>query len=76
MKIRIYHTITKEHLIWAAYKCNHNTRTKEKVLAYLKEQISLFGTDESSLFGENYNEGSIDGSIYEEAKAWVERKFD
>lgn len=75
MNIRITHKIQDAQIIWAVYQLmtRSNNITKEKVIIYLKEQVELFGSDNSSLMGENYPE--VD-AIYHEAKEWAERKFE
>ena len=67
MKISIKFEIGKDLLVWAAYRQivgkkpsrlayrigekNPSRLSKQAVLTYLKDQISMFGIDEESLMG-------------------------
>lgn len=74
MKFKIYYKPTKKQIIWATYQVMRNSHslTMGKIKIYLKEQLTLFGTDDVSLIGENYPESE---ALYDEAKEWAERKF-
>jgi len=75
------------HLIWAAYmlltdkeymKYAQWPLNKKSIRDKLREQIAVFGSDEYSLFGEDYSSGNYyDMESYNKAKEWVEsRKWD
>lgn len=55
MKIRIAHTITRDHLLWATYHFARHGHplSKKRILKYLRVQMEMFGSDEFSLMGSN-----------------------
>lgn len=53
MKLRIDAYIDRETLVWATWYCvNHGMpTTKKRVLSFLREQVSQFGTCSDTLVG-------------------------
>ena len=75
MKITTEHVITFEHLVWSAYSLRQRKErvTKKGVIKYLRAQIQMFGSEETSLMGENYLDRDIDET--EKDREWVQHHF-
>lgn len=65
MKITITFNIESKHIIWAIYMLlGANLRVSKKgIVEYLRRQIEQFGSDEDTLFGENYNTDLAGGDL-------------
>lgn len=81
--------VPKQHLEWAAYMLiiNQAKLSKKAIMEYLKEQYTLFGTDNVSLMGEEkasfFELYFEDLDLLEEdlvsiqkAKEWIAKKYE
>ena len=77
---------SRQHLIWAAYMllqdkdhlkyCPFPSGLSKKIIRdYLRDQMSMFGMDDYSLFGSDYvDRGPENKTAYNKAKKWVENR--
>ena len=81
MIITVKCKVERVHLVWAvAYMCEHRMGKvlgdqvfKSDVLKFLRDQMSLFGSDYASLLGSNWEEDFKETIPY--AEKWVTKRF-